>query len=121
MIRTMLISCLGCVFAAAAFPSNAASDEQPDPAELAGCHAASNSAWIRAQVAAGRAPLLVLDDEPRGPLRYDARRCEALPWRGLQVAEIRLLRPAAARQVYGAAASEGAVIVETMPVRTRRR
>jgi hypothetical protein len=83
-----------------------------DRAELAGCHAGAASAWVRAQVAAGTPPLLVLDGEPAGPLRYAAARCERLPWRDLVVLEIRLIRPDGARNVYGAAAANGAVIVE---------
>ena len=113
-LRTLLI------VQALAAASLAAGPQQIPTSEVArqaGCYLVNRVAALRQQVAAGRAPLLVVNDTPAGPLRDEGEACDAVRWRDLQVGEIRVLRPSAAQDVYGADARNGAVMVDVLPPR----
>jgi hypothetical protein len=89
----------------------------PELAREAGCYLVNRVETLRREVAAGRAPLLVVNDTPTGPLRDEGEGCQGVRWRELQVGQVRMLRPSAAEDLYGPGARNGAVIVDVLPPR----
>lgn len=81
-------------------------------AERVGCYVAELVPALREQVAAGKPPLLVINDSPSGPLRYDRQRCTRLKGSADDIGGVRLLRPSAARDVYGVEGKYGAVLID---------
>lgn len=109
VFRLLMVSAL-----AGAPAALAAQDPIPSPsvAERIGCDLAGRMGWLRDQVAQGAPPLLVINDTPSGAIRYDPARCARMPGEPPGIVGVRVLRPSAAKELFGAEGRNGAVLVE---------